>query len=171
MGVFIDDFEVDAVVAEDVALDSEVTEYPVEEGANYADHVRPLPDSVVLDCVVSDTPFGPLAIRRAASGLVVLRPSDDVYTRLKAIRDEKRLVAVQTGLDTYTNMALRGLSIPRSARDGKSIRFQAQFVKVVSATSERDTILVTMPRAKKGVDLGNKASPFVPAFGLFGSGF
>lgn len=170
MGVFVDNFEIDAVVSEDVALDSDVTEYPVEEGANNADHFRPLPDAVMLDCIVSDTPIGPLATRRAVSGLALLKPSDEVYSRLKAIREERRLVTVETGLDIYTNMALRGLSVPRSARDGKSIRFQAAFVKVLSATNERDTVLVTMPRAKKSVDLGNKASPFV-AFGTFGSGF
>lgn len=167
MSVFIDGFEIDAVVREDLTLDSDITDYPVEEGSDNSDHIRHLPPVLVLECIVSDTPFGPLADRRVAAGLSALaglKPSSDAYSHLKNIRANRQAVTVETAFETYRNMGLRTISIPRSSQDGKSLRFQAVFKKIVSTVVERDIVLVSMPRAKKKVDLGNQPSPYVPPF-------
>lgn len=171
MGVFIDDYEIDATVRQDLTLDSDVTPYAVEEGADHADHIRHLPPMLVLECIVSDTPFGSLADRRIASGISELagvKPTDDAYVKLKEIRANRQLVTVETDFETYRNMALKTISIPRSSRDGKSLRFEAVFCKVVSTVVERDLVLVAMPRAKKKIDLGNLASAFVQPFDFLG---
>ena len=57
----------DAVLSEEHARTSQVTDHPVEEGTNIVDNVRPLPDRLTLEVFVSDTPI--------ASPLSVLSPA------------------------------------------------------------------------------------------------
>lgn len=47
----------DASVSEQHQLDSEVTDHPVESGVNFADNIRPLPDMLTLNGVISNTPI------------------------------------------------------------------------------------------------------------------
>ncbi len=47
----------DASVAERHSLVSEVTDHPVESGANIADHIRPVPLELDLEGVISNTPL------------------------------------------------------------------------------------------------------------------
>jgi hypothetical protein len=48
---------IDAVVREVHKFAGEVTEHPVEEGADISDHYRPAPRGVQLEGVISDTPL------------------------------------------------------------------------------------------------------------------
>lgn len=47
----------DVVLNEDYQSESEVTEFPVEEGIDVTDHVRRKPDGIVLDVAQSNTPI------------------------------------------------------------------------------------------------------------------
>ena len=48
---------VDAVLTEQHQLTNVVTSHPVEDGANIADHVRPEPDTVRMECLITNTPL------------------------------------------------------------------------------------------------------------------
>jgi hypothetical protein len=47
---------IDCTVRERHTMSSEVSTHPVEEGSDIADHVRALPRSVTLECVISNKP-------------------------------------------------------------------------------------------------------------------
>ena len=57
----IGDIVIDASITETHVLENEITDHPVEQGANISDHSRPLPDSFTMECVVSNTPILPAA--------------------------------------------------------------------------------------------------------------
>jgi hypothetical protein len=154
MAILIAGFEVDAALSETHSFESEVTEHPVENGADIADHVRARPISVQIDCVVSDTPIGTLVSSRSDTSL----PSSDALAKLMQIRDEREPVTISTALRTYDNMVLQSLSIPVDATTGYALRFSATFTQIQLVTNERTTVRVSLPRASKKVDLGNKSS-------------
>jgi hypothetical protein len=138
----IDDFIIDCVVQETHALESEITEFPRESGGNVSDNIRPKPVVVTMECIVSDTPLDPV-IRFRKDGQV---PTDDAYALLKSIRQDRRVVEIVTSLDTYANMGLETLSIPRASGRGDELRFTATF-KQVQIVENRRTVRVAVPGA------------------------
>lgn len=150
--ILIDGYEIDVAVTETHGFESEVTEHPVESGADIADHVRARPIVVTLDSVVSDTPIGDLAARRSTDTL----PSREALARLLAIRDAREPITIETDLRVYDNMVMESLSIPRSVQTGDALRFSATFKQIQLVTNARTTVPVAIPRAKKKVDRGNK---------------
>ncbi len=166
--ILIDGFAIDIATTEEHQLDSEVTEYPVEEGSDIADHVRARPIMVSLDCIVSNTPIGPIADTRRAEGsvsdselLAPSSPADDAYAKLVAIREAREPITITTSLKTYENMLLESLSIPRSARTGDALEFRASFKQLLLVTNRRTTIRTKIPRAKKKVNRGHKPTEAV----------
>lgn len=165
MPVYIDGYEIDAALSEEHNLDSEVTEYEVETGSDKGDGIRPLPDEVTIEGIVSDSPFGALAARRAAASLDptgTMAPSNEALEHLKAVRARREAVVIETSLGIYRDMALKTLSVPRSAQEGRALRFRATFKKVEIVTNERATVRVATPSAAKKASLGHKASTPTP---------
>lgn len=162
--VFIDDFELDAAVVEDHTFDSEVTEYPVEKGADVADHVRARPIVVTIEGIVSDTPVGSLAERRFDQFGEFLY-SGEAFTKLQEIRDAREPVRIITSLRSYDNMLLQSIQVPRDARTGDALRFRATFVQLQLVTNARTVIRTAQPRGQKKRDLGSK-----PTFSIFSLG-
>lgn len=167
MSVYIAGYEIDVALAEEHSFDSEVTEHPVETGADVADHVRARPIVVTVEGVVSNTPIGDLALRRnqflSVGGEAFAMPSDEVFAFLLDIRDKREPVTIETTLRRFENMVLESLSAPRSRETGDAFRFSATFKQIQLVTNARSTIKVAVPRASAKIDRGNKASPEVPA--------
>jgi hypothetical protein len=144
----------DAAQIVNPAFDSEVTEYPVESGADHVDHVRPRPVVLQLEGVVSDTPIGstvstdPNEVRRSVEALAFLLET----------RKMRALVTVRTPELDYRNMALEGLQVRQDPNTGDALFFTATLKQVLIVTNERATVRVSSPRGKKKVNLGNKAS-------------
>lgn len=156
--VRINGYPIDATMSEDHAFDSEVTSHPVEEGADVTDHVREIPIVVVLECVVSNTPFGGIVFERDPNEL----PSSEAYARMLAIRDKREPVTIETSLSVFHDMVLRRLSVPRTSRTGDALRFRATFQQIQLVRTERTFVIVEVPRAKKKVNRGHKPSPEAP---------
>lgn len=154
MSVIIDGFVIDAARNEEHEFASEVTEHPVEEGADIADHVRRQPNNVTIEGVVSDTPIGEVAGLRDEGAL----PSDQAFALLQEIADSRRPVTVETSLQVFDNMILSSLNVPRDARTGDSFQFTAQFVQIALVTNQRTTIETASPRGRNKVNRGNKPS-------------
>lgn len=168
----IDGFLVDAIISENHELDNEVTEYPVESGADITDNVRPKPLVVTMECLISNTPIGTMAAARQKSGQIgeVITstgagsdvtdhtPTDDCYQHLKQIRDKREPVKIVTTLETYDNMVLRSLSIPRETGRGDELRFTAEFQQVQIVSNTRST-RVAIPTAKGSRTVSSKPKP------------
>ncbi len=157
MSAIIAGFELDVAVEEMHTLEADVTEHPVEKGADVTDHIRSRPISVQVVGIVSDTPIGDLATRRGLFSL----PSNDALAHLLAIRDARLPVTIETSLQRWERMALKSLSMPRDAENGDALQFTALFVQVEIVTNQRIAVRVASPRARGKVDRGNK--PTTPA--------
>lgn len=155
--VAINDFLIDCSLKETHNFDSQVTEYPVESGSTITDNIRPLPITVEMECIVSNTPIGVMREFRntLVSGdneLPPTRPSDDAYDMLQRIRNKREPITIRTSLRSYDNMALKSLSIPRSSDTGDILRFTATFQQIQTVENKR-SIRVSPPngRGKKKI--------------------
>lgn len=143
--IMINGFIVDCALVEEHTYDSEVTEYPVERGADITDNVRPKPIEVRIEGIVSNTPVSPDILAQRDSDVT---PADEAYLRFMDIRDNREPVTIRTSLNTFENMVLKSLSIPRSKDTGDALRFTATFVQVEIVSNTRSTRVAT-PIAKK----------------------
>lgn len=170
MSAIINGYELDVAVNEDHTFESEVTEHPVEIGADVADHVRARPITVTLEGIVSDTPIGAVAQRRQqftlVNGEAFALPSEEALAFLRAVHEAREPVTIQTSLGSYENMMLRSLQVPRSTETGEALRFTASFVQVVIVQNLRTVVRVAVPRASNKVNRGNKPAADVPGVPL-----
>lgn len=157
--LLIDDLEIDAEISSDHNFDAEVTDHPVEKGANVTDHVRPQPITLTVDGVVSNTPIGGVAERRIASnGLADVFPSDTAYERLQEIFYAREPISIQTARKTYESMVMQSLHVQDSADVGDSLQFKATFKQVQLVTNLRTAVRVAQPRGQRKVNRGNKST-------------
>lgn len=155
----IDTIELDASISESHVGEVEVTEHPVEQGANISDHARPKPETLSIEGVVSNTPVSRKQVLKIQNGIgsaesnaddVRFRPewAESAYTKLRSLKDSGILVTVVTKLRTYTNMALKNLSVPRNAQTGEVLRFTAQFLQIKVVQNKSITLPVELPKTK-----------------------
>ena len=162
--ITIDGYVIDATITQNHTLPSEVTSHPVQEGSDVTDHVRNLPVSFDCECIVSNTPIGPVAALRGFSqsvgGLVggESLPSDDVYAHLLGVREAREPIVVDTPLQRYSGMILTGLTIPIESSTGDAIKFTATFTQLRLVSVDRTIVKVAVPRAKKKKNIGHKAT-------------
>lgn len=153
MTVSINGYPIDAAITEEFVFDSDVTDHPVEEGADVTDHVRAKPLIITLDCIVSDTPIGAMVELRDAD---IEKHSTDAYAQLQMIQEAREPVFIDTSLGRFVDMVLQSLSIPRASDTGDALKFKATFKQVIFVTNARTTVRVSVPRAAKKVNRGNK---------------
>ncbi len=124
----LDFIEIDATPQETHSHTLEVTQHPVERGADISDHARPKADMLPLDCAVSDTEAG---------------RSSDIYERLRLLQDKAVLMTVITTLRTYDNMILQSLSTTRTAKDAGGLRFTVIFQQIELVQNKTTVVTVT----------------------------
>lgn len=162
--ITIDGYVIDATITQNHTLPSEVTSHPVQEGSDVTDHVRNLPVSFDCECIVSNTPIGPVAALRGFSqsvgGLVggEALPSDDVYVHLLGVREAREPIVVDTPLQRYSDMILTNLTVPIESKTGDAIKFTATFTQLRLVSVDRTIVKVAVPRAKKKKNIGHKAT-------------
>lgn len=120
--------EVDVSEAEDHNFPGDVSEITIEDGSNITDHITNLPLNLALDLRFSDTPvskFNPLKSLEAEEG----RGRKRAF-KLLGWKRAKRQFIITTGLFSYSNIALKSLSIPRTAADGRSVLCRAVFAEI-----------------------------------------
>lgn len=160
MTVRIDGYPIDLAVTEEHKLEADVTTYPVEKGADIADHVRSKPAEVTLEGVVSDTPMGAIALDQSRVALADVKalPSLDAFQRLKALQASPKLVTVETSLGKYESMVLTSLVVPRAKDTTKGLKFTVTFTQITLVENTRTTVRVAVPNAGGKKNLGNKES-------------
>lgn len=147
----IDSIDLDCSINESHAADSEVTQHPVEKGADITDHVRLKPLVVQMEGLVSDATFPPQAGRWR-----------DAYRKLMTLRDQAKPFTLVTALREYTDMVLVSLTFPRDIGSADSLKFSATLQQVVRATSQ--TVIVPRvdeDKVKRKVKKDKKATEAV----------
>jgi hypothetical protein len=146
--------EFDASVTETHKDETEVTGFPVEDGAEISDHIRKLPSSIEVEGVISNTPIIFLASLQATSPVIGdLKPTLDRvetgYAKLREFQIAGILVDVITSLRSYKNMALTSISVTRDQRTGNILSSILSLREVMVATA----MSVDLPTPE---DVGNK---------------
>lgn len=146
----IDTVVADCTISEGHARELDITEHPVEDGANISDHARLKPEVLSLEVIFSNTVIGgPAAPGRA----------EDAWERLRLLQEQAKLITVVTSLRVYENMVLATLSTPRSAKEGNAVRCQATLRNIKLVKNKTTTVVVTRePLAKKKQSTGKQAS-------------
>lgn len=150
--------EVDCTVSESHTAENDVTMNPVEGASARTDHIRPMPEQITIEGLVSGTPTpkgtGRVATHTDPSGKThrftsAVSESDSTggISRLEAaaaalykILNGGELVTVVTGTRTYENMAMKSLAINKTAKTGFALPFTAVFIQVKTVdllTTER----------------------------------
>lgn len=107
------------------SAESEISLYPVERGADRADHIRVLPDKYRATLAFSATPIGqPLQVDREA----------DVYRTLRALVESSRLVTVISDLRLYRDMKVKAISAPRRVEQGRMLQVEVTFEQLRIST-------------------------------------
>ncbi len=166
----------DASVSEQHTGDVEVTDHPVELGADISDHARVKPERLVITGLISDVginrgearldiapnsdPDAPIPIvgagRRANAGEA--GRSNSGYATLRKFKDERHLLKIITALRSYDNMILENLSVPRDGKSGDALVFTATFKEIRLVALKRALVHVTATVGKPVVDTGKKST-------------
>jgi hypothetical protein len=144
----------DAMPTATHAGEVEVTDHPVEQGANVVDHKREKPETLTLEGFVSNMPFGQAGQDAFESGIDLAQTA---YQQLLAIKAGVDLLTIVTPLRTYASMVMTSLNVPESAQLGGSLSFTASFKQVRVVTSQ--TVQVPTVLAGKSKDKGGKQGP------------
>lgn len=160
--IHIDGYPIDAALSQEPTFDADVTEYPVEKGADVTDHVQARPVILAVEGIVSDTPIGAVADLRPPGST----PSFDTRVRLFEIWNRREPVTVETETATYDNMVMQSFSVPEDGSTGEACRFRATFKQIRLVTNKRTSVPVAVPRAKKKTNRGTVPSPVVKDDGL-----
>lgn len=128
---------IDLDVTQDEAHEwtNDVTLYPVEEGSQISDHIRPMPDKVTITGWITDAPINDTEIEQynQASDDGSAELPSRVFTTfglLHDLRDSRELITLYTRHKVYTNMALQSCNIPRNGAMGEALNFTLTFVNV-----------------------------------------
>ena len=165
----LDTLVLDASVSETHSQEIEVTDHPVEQGANITDHRRRKPFVLTMEGIITNTP---LPVESAAKSTqtydgkswtsrasAVPGRAEDAYATLQALCDSSKLLTITTALKVYPNMTLTSLSVPRDASTGQSLRFHATLREIRIVKNVTANIQAKTPRAKPAVDLHKKPAP------------
>lgn len=133
--VSVDGIEFDALMGSTESYDANVPEYPVETGFSVSDNISLSPESLDMTLLVSNRPVT-WAKRFGNSGDRVAQ----VVKRLKSLYFGRQLVTVTTSSETYTNMAIINLSIPKTNAMTDAMEIPIKFKKVRVTASRTTTI-------------------------------
>jgi len=180
----LDILTVDATLQEQHSAEVDITENPVEVGANLTDHQRPKPVVVTIDGVVTNTPidsgaFGLVqaaaqaltpvvgfaksaaaagaALVGQATGNVTPTRAQEAFSRLNYIRNNGLLLVIKTPLKTYYNMAMQSLNVVRDPRTGDALRFLAVFKEIITAQSKTVFTQPMADSAQSPLDTGSQS--------------
>lgn len=152
--ITIDGYPLDLVETEEHVMSSEVTEHPVEDGADISDNIRNKPRELTFtNAVVSNTPIGAIAEDDSRiMGDTLPPPSQDAYRRLEKIWESREVVTVVSSLKKYENMALDQLTVTQEAKNAGGLIFTAHFIQVTIRQNKRVTMAI--PNAGGETNLG-----------------
>lgn len=153
--ILIDNFPVDLSIKEEHKRQNDISNFPMESGSSFSDHVIKKPQTCTIDGLVSDSPIGTMELLRDLEGENAgLKPSEETRAKLEELDDSKRAVTIVSSLKVYENMILESLDIPKDKDHEGGLWFTAVFkqAKIIKNQVTR----VAAPALQKTRPLGPK---------------
>lgn len=118
----------DINVEETVNFKNNITQHPIETGENIADHFYQEPVKLEIQGYTGDDAY---TIGTDDTGPTVETGRALIaYETLKELKDERQPFTVITGYDTYNNMLISELNLPRTMQNGSSLFFNCKLEQV-----------------------------------------
>lgn len=144
-------FVVDAFIAEHYNFSNSVTDIPVEEGSNIADHIVEDQDVISVEAFIGNTAFEVVTMNgNSVSNLQVpdrMARVRQAYQELKKLAKANQLLDVVLGLETFTGMAITSFTIGRDAETGANLPFTMEFKKLKIVHSDTAKINASTSQA------------------------
>jgi hypothetical protein len=137
--------EMDASVEEIHTHANQITQFPVEEGVDIADHVRRQPDRISIRGIVTEDPI-------TLGGGFGTGRSTEAYYQVLALLNEAELIEVVTSLREYENMVIETMDVPRTNKSGNAVEM---------ALTLQELLTVDVAAAAATVDKGTQAGTAV----------
>lgn len=134
--------EFDALIDSEESHEATVPEYPVENGYSVSDNIAISALELSMTLYLTATPVTWLS--RHGSGEDRLQ---SIPNQLLAIYREREPITVVTQDKTYANMAIKSISISRSADGGVAIEIPVTFQQVDVTSSEKVDIPANLPHS------------------------
>jgi hypothetical protein len=149
---------IDCVVNENITLSTNITTAPIETGESVTDHAYNEPLKLSGTGIISDSdPARALqnVITNTTSAYKPL-PRLEAYETLRQMHLERTPIDVVMGLETYTNMMIENINIPRDADSGDALFFTFDMIQVTIL--DRVARLTTGGKVNKGRKQGTVAT-------------
>lgn len=165
--ILIDGYAFDASLSETHTRSAETTEFPVESGSDFTDHIRQQPIELTIEGIVSNTPIGAMRVVRDleefAGGFVDDQGKSitivaDALAHLEAIFERRQPVTIQSALKIYERMAITSLEIPKDRETGNAMLFTLTARQIKIVTNVRTAQRVKTPGGAKKKNLGTLPS-------------
>lgn len=118
----------DLTLGENHERKNRVTQWPIEDGSDISDHIGNEPKRLMLDGFVTDSPL--------VAGAQTQPRVDDAYRLLNQLWRDKQLLEVVTQFETYYEMAIERINVPRNPKSGEALRFTVELVQVLKVSSQ-----------------------------------
>lgn len=155
---------VEASLSETHTLNIEVTDFPVEQGADITDHRRVRPEELRMNGVQSDTPILTQAELQSI-GYDSVNPGivDGAYRFFLDLRDSGDLVSIATKKRNYQNMMMTSLSVPDGPGQSDILDFTVSFKEVRIVQNKTVQVTTRTPGGQatknKGKQTTTQATP------------
>jgi hypothetical protein len=124
--------------------DLEITEHPVEAGAEIADHSYKKPSGLVLRCGWSNSSLA--ALTGIVTGLFsggTMSGSDyvsGVYSQLLKLQESRQPLSVSTGKRQYENMLIRSLAVDEDKETSQALMVTATFKQIIIVSTQSTSL-------------------------------
>ncbi len=128
----INGIEFDALISESKVYNSDVPEYAVEDGYSVSDNISIRPTEIEITGYLTNTPVTWL---NHGTGRV-----ESVVTQLEQLYFSRQLVTITTSTDTYTDMAIQSMTVPKDMENKTSREIRIGLKKVTKVSSQTTSI-------------------------------
>lgn len=159
----IGSIKIDGVLEEAHQNSVKITQYPVEFGAEIADHAIIEPKVLTIKGIVTNTPNGFAGLSAAVNNAAGFFGSSGsqktraqlAYTELLELMEKRDLVEVQTGLTLYENLVITQFSANQDKDLANVLIFDMTLQEVILTESETvslgaATVTTQKPTVQKG---------------------
>lgn len=141
--------QLDALLTESTELNSNITEYAVEDGPPVTDHITQSAERLALSGVVT----GAGVLMFGAGGRSKMMAAKEA---LRLIHEQRLPLTIVTGMDVYENFGMSNARIGRS-NQGDKLTIECEFQKIRKATVKQADIPPEKVAGAKGRGAKGKA--------------
>lgn len=134
----------DCLVNEAANFSFDPTKSALEDGSEASDHVIQRPRKLSVTAIISDTPL-PNSNVASSANFNGPTPSQQAYSWLKTLAQNRVPFDFVGGLDVYKNMVITSFDPSRNAKTGDALRFNCEMTEIIVVA---DQVLLKSTKVK-----------------------